>query len=439
MHKSIGLELDHDHWSTIMIGKRLAWESNFTIKSLEKEGITAENNPLYKFPFLALIGLRIEEICKLKRPSCNSPRGYKDIFDSKQEPLESSLIEGWWVHSWLIPLLKGIYFDRRHTIKTIEKLLLEKKIDAKYIPVADYERVYVDHEPLISSFTDSSIMQMAGMAANVSKGDDDAKTEHFSNTIIEIIDREDKIRGEDNCSELKTKDFIRRMLTYMGAYIRFSDKKGHVSTRLTDKIWNHVNGTNIQPAAGKKTFNVEEQNRNQFINDSDDWVSGCWNNNESDDEYIYRVFAIDNIKDHHRLIVEKIDQLIYKLDNDARNPEPQPTVIQETLEPKTLKVLLWCKQTSKFEAAHAGNIVSSRYGFKKYYQSSFYNTRNSVTSKFQDVLPKNYEENCKNPSDYKLEIHFMPQIDGEDKDESIYWEDMDRPSDFDNLNEEFGT
>ena len=33
----------------------------------------------------------------------------------------------------------------------------------------------------------------------------------------------------------------------------------------------------------------------------------------------------------------------------------------------------------------------------------------------------------------------MPQIDGEDKDESIYWEDMDRPSDFDNLNEEFGT
>ena len=59
-----------------MIGKRLAWDSNFTIKSLEKEGLTAENNPLYKFPFLALIGLRIEEICKLKRPSCNSPRGY---------------------------------------------------------------------------------------------------------------------------------------------------------------------------------------------------------------------------------------------------------------------------------------------------------------------------------------------------------------------------
>ena len=33
----------------------------------------------------------------------------------------------------------------------------------------------------------------------------------------------------------------------------------------------------------------------------------------------------------------------------------------------------------------------------------------------------------------------MPQIDGEDKDESIHWEDMDLPSEFDNLNEEFGT
>ena len=64
----------------------------------------------------------------------------------------------------------------------------------------------------------------------------------------------------------------------------------------------------------------------------------------------------------------------------------------------------------------------------------------SITSKFQDVLPKNYEENCKHLSDYKLEIHFMPQIeDVEDKDKSILWEDMDLPSKFDNLDQEFGT
>ena len=29
---------------------------------------------------------------------------------------------------------------------------------------------------------------MAGMVANVSKGDDDAKTDHFFNTIVEIIE-----------------------------------------------------------------------------------------------------------------------------------------------------------------------------------------------------------------------------------------------------------
>lgn len=418
-----------------MIGKRFAWESNISIKRLEKEGLGKEHDPFVAFPFVNLKGMRMEDIDNLICPPCNSPRGYIEIFKGKQEPLENSLKDGWWVHSWLIPLLEGMYFDRRHTVKTIQKLIREKKIDAKYIPVADYERVYIDHEPLISSFETLSIIRMLAMLANVMKGDDDAKGDHFFNSIVDIIDREDKIRGEDTCSELKSKEFIRNLLTYMGAYRRFSDAKGYVSTTLTDRIYDHFH-VKAQPSAGQLTINVEEEDRNKFINDSDDWASGCWNNNEDDNEYIYRVFAIDNIKDHHRLIVEKIDQLIYKLDNDARN---QPTVTQEPLEPKTLKVLLWCKQTSKFEASHAFNITSSRNGFKKYYQSSFYNTRNSVTSNFQDVLPKNYEENCKNPSDYKLEIHFMPQVEGEDEDESIHWKDMDLPSEFDNLNEEFGT
>ena len=421
-----------------MIGKRVAWDSNFTIKSLENEGMGKDHDPFIIFPFVHLKKMRMEDIDNLICPPCNSPRGLREILVCKQEPLESSLLEGWWVHSWLIPLLDGMYFDRRHTVKTIQQLIKQRKINAKYIPVADYERVYIDHEPwaaLISSFETLSIIKMLAMLANVLKGDDDAKGDHFFNSIVDIIDREDKIKGEGNCKELKSKEFIRKLLTYMGAYRRFSDAKGYVSTTLTDRIYDHYNES-VQPSAGQLTMNVEEENRNKFINDSDDWVSGCWNNNESDDEYIYRVFTIDTIKDHHRLIVEKIDQLLYKLDNEARN---QPTVNQKIVEPKTLKVLLWCKQTAKFEAAHAPNVVSSRDGFKKYYQTSFYNTRNSVTSKFQDVLPKNYEENCKHPSDYKLEIYFMPQIEGEDEQKSILWEDMNIVSEFDNLNEEFGT
>ena len=414
-----------------MIGKRFKWDSNFTIKSLQKEGLTEENDPLFRFPFLSLKGLRMEDVGNLICPSCNSPRGYREIFVSKQEPLASSLIEGWWVHSWLIPLLNGMYFDRRHTVKTILELVRDKKIIAKYIPVADYERVYVDHEPLISSFSDESIMQMAGMMANVVKGDDDAQGDHFVNTIIEIINREEKLNPNP---ELKTTDFISTLLKYMGAGLRFSDKKGYVSTGLPNRVWTHYNTTPLA-GGGQKSFDVEEADRNKFINNNDDWKDGCWNNNEYDDEYIYRVFTIDTIKDHHRLIVEKIDQLLYKLDIEARK---QPTVNQKIVEPKTLKVLLWCKQTTKFEASHAFNITSSRDGFKKYYQTSFYNTRNSVTSKFQDVLPKNYEENCKHPSDYNLEIHFMPQIEGEDEGTTIQWEDMNLVSEFDNLNEEFG-
>ena len=90
----------------------------------------------------------------------------------------------------------------------------------------------------------------------------------------------------------------------MGSGIRFSDKTGYVSTKLTNRIWNHYNTTPL-PGAGAKTFNVEEQDRNKFINDSDDWMDGCWNNNETDDEYVYRVYALDNIEDHHRTVYQK--------------------------------------------------------------------------------------------------------------------------------------
>ena len=99
--------------------------------------------------------------------------------------------------------------------------------------------------------------------------------------------------------------------------------------------------------------------------------------------------------------------------------------------------MLWCRQTTKFEAAPAPNIIASREGFKKYYQASFYNTRNSVTSKFQEAFPKHYDEYCKHPSDYNLEIHFMPQVDGEDEDKTIQWEDIDRPGEFDGIKETF--
>ena len=126
-----------------MIGKRVAWDSNFTIKSLEKEGMNKEHDPFITFPFVHLKKMRMEDIDNLICPPCNSPRGLREILVCKQEPLESSLLEGWWVHSWLIPLLDGMYFDRRHTIKTMQELIKQRKINAKYIPVADYERVYI--------------------------------------------------------------------------------------------------------------------------------------------------------------------------------------------------------------------------------------------------------------------------------------------------------
>ena len=410
-----------------MIGKRKAWDSNFTIKDLEKEGLTVEHNPFYKFPFLALKGFRMEEIDKLICPPCNSPRGYKEIFTSKQEPLESSLLEGWWVHSWLIPLLKGMYFDRRHTIKTLLKLIAERKLSIKYVPVADYERVYVDHEPLISSFDDLSIMTMIGVAANVAKSDDDAKTDHFVNSIVAIIDREYELIGDP---ELKTKGFIRKLLTYMGAYRRFSDVKGHVSTAITDKIYNTVNG-NTQTVVGKLTFNVEKDNVDSFMQKSDEWDF----HNRQDDEYEYRKYAIDTIKDHYRLVADKIMQQVYTFDNLSRKNSNDPH--------RTLKVLIFCEQSSKFNASHAENIEKARDKFLNWFNDSYYNGNKCVTNKFKESLGKYYDENVRLLSEYKLEIYWLPQIEDEDPDKAIPVNfDLNGLRDitrFNKLDEEFGT
>ena len=48
-----------------MIGKRVAWDSNFTIKSLEKEGMNKEHDPFITFPFVHLKKMRMEDIDNL--------------------------------------------------------------------------------------------------------------------------------------------------------------------------------------------------------------------------------------------------------------------------------------------------------------------------------------------------------------------------------------
>ena len=393
---------------------RLQWDSKFTIDNLD---VTTKDDPFIVFPFVRLKGMRMKEILRLDRPSCNSPRGIKELYDCKLEPLDYSLKLGWWVHSWLIPTLNNVYFDRRHTVKIIEKLINEGLIDQKTtVPIAEYERVFVKSEPLISSFSDTSMILMLGMLANVLKADGDVTGEQMFNAVVSVIKSEYSLNPR---SDLKTVDTIQRLLRYMGAGRRFSDAKGYVSTRLTKRIYDAVNDTGS--SAGANAFNIQKSEMETFVNNDNDWQPGCWNNTTEDKDYVYRIYTIDTIKDHHRQIVEKIHQWMYKLDNEARNA---PTVTNERLEPKTLKVLLRCEKTAKFEPITV-NIEKARSGFKEYFKESFYITQRSVTSKFQEASPKYYEDELKHPSDYKLEIHFLPQVDGEDSDQTILWKDMD--------------
>ena len=399
---------------------KLSWDSQFQIADLD---VAEKDDPFKDCPFIKLERMRMEEVSNLVAPQCNSPRGYKEIFKEKQEPLENSLREGWWSHSWLIPLLGGVYFDRRHTTKTVEKLVLERKINITTgIPVADYKRVNVPSEPLISDFNDQSMIQMLGILGNVLKADDDAKGLHFFNTIVAIIDREDRLIGDP---ELKTKEFIRRLLKYMGAYKRFSDATGYVSTTLTNKIYKHVNGETQATAAGKLTFNVEKDDVDRFMHESDDWLP----HNQHDDNYEYRKYNIDTTKDYYRLVVDKIMYQVHAFENIARNSPDDPH--------RTLKCILNCQNADKFNAAHAPNIESARNKFISWINRSYYSSQENITNNFKESFGKYYEENIRLLSDYKLELYFLPQIEDEDPDVAIQVDFDMESSKYDALKEEF--
>ena len=380
-----------------MIGKRLAWDSNFTIKSLEKEGLTAENNPLYKFPFLALLGLRIEEICKLKRPSCNSPRGYKDIFDSKQEPLESSLIEGWWVHSWLIPLLKGIYFDRRHTIKVCNDLD-QHNVTIDEVPGAEYERVYPSNGGIINDFLDSSILTMAAMWGNVyGPIVEDTKNHNFVTACYRIIKDEikrselepdDPNYFEHDPKHLVNREFIKTLLTHMGCYSRYADNGE--PERIITKVLESYRNKNEKSVVGQLTVNNHQSDVDKFINDSDDWM----HHNEFNDDYI---FVQIPIQDHAGFCETYGDRLLKMVCKNEKNHKDKIT-----------KVLLYNKENS----TNPRKIVSSRFKYVERLNATWSLRRNNVLEPVgqflnEKIIPR------KKLSDLKLEIWQMHQLDDE--------------------------
>ena len=109
----------------------------------------------------------------------------------------------------------------------------------------------------------------------------------------------------------------------MGAYKRFSDAKGYVSTKLLDRIYSTINGNAVKSSSIKTTFNIEKSSMDQFISDNVNWEP---HNTETDD-YVFRKYAIDTTKDHYRLVCDKIIQTLCALDNDAiKNNETAKTL-----------------------------------------------------------------------------------------------------------------
>jgi len=373
-----------------------SWNSNFTIKDLS---IKPEHDPLADFPFLNLIGFAMANIYSLV-PSQNSCRGIKAIYTTKIEPLIGSLLGGWKDLSFPIPTLKNTYFDRRHTVHTLINLIEDAKLTFNnYVPIAKYEVVKVDHEPLISSFSERSIMTMAGLRCNVDKGDNDSSSEHFKNSAIGIINAEYDFHPHH---ELKTKEFIEKLCSYMGVYDRFSNAGGAI-TKIIDHVYDNVNDVQ-KNVAGKDTFNIEKTDLDKFIHNSDEFEP----HNTEDENTIHRNYPMSLVDYHNSDSIRKLFSTIFKEDNLA---------IEEDRDTRLVKVLLYSPKEKKNAADYAPNIKTAREAFLKNINKTYYNMADSVCSNWRE--DRHYNDDFKNLSDYKVELYFLPQIDGEDETKAI--------------------
>ena len=376
-----------------------SWNSNFTIKDLS---IKPEHDPLADFPFLNLIGFAMANIYSLV-PSQNSCRGIKEIYNTKIEPLIGSLLGGWKDLSFPIPTLNLTYFDRRHTVKTIIDLIEDAKLTFNnYVPIAKYEVVKVEHEPLISSFSERSIMMMAGLRCNVDKGDNDSSSEHFKNSAIGIINAEYDFHPHH---ELKTKEFIEKLCSYMGVYDRFSNAGGAI-TKIIDHVYDNVNDVQ-KNVAGKDTFNLEPTDLDKFITNSNEFKP----HNTNDEDTIYRNYPMSLVEYHNRDSITKLLQTIFKEDKDAT---------KEDRDTRLTKVLLWCHKDKKTNAVdYAPNLKKAREKFVSNTNNIYYTMADSVCNNFQKSFPNHYDDEFKILSDYNVEFYYLPQIDGEDESKAI--------------------
>lgn len=385
------------------MAKKLKW-GTFSINDIL---LTSEDDVFIDFPFLEYVRKemnKINEFCV----GDNTVRGTKDTVSEKIVGLSGSLPGGWDRTSWPIPFLPDktatgiknkIAFDRRHTLKVCRTLPIIKEV-----PSAEYKRVFPSFGGIINSFSDHSILTMAAMYGNVhGPTKEDTKEYMYEIACASILKDENDLHEED----LLTRDFVKRILTYMGCYDRYNNNNTVVE-RIITKILDSLRDP--ETVSGRVSQNINVEDLNKFYEESDEWQP----HNTENDKYKFIMVPLQDNPSFCFTYAERILTTVCK--NEAEAPR---VTVEGTLPPKITRVLLWNGTNPDPQ-----KIVASRQKFKKHLNSSWQTRRDNVLNPIENILnPTIVDSYRKKLSDLNMEIWCMNQLDDEDEPFEMCFED----------------
>ena len=385
------------------MAKKLKWGTFST----DELSLDRDDDIFIDFPFLEFVGMEMNNVNEFSVGD-NTVRGTKDTVSEKIVALSGSLPGGWDRTSWPIPFLPdktatGIKnkkaFDRRHTLKVCRVLPMIKEV-----PSAEYKRVFPSFGGTINSFSDHSILTIAAMYGNVhGPTKEDTKEYMYEIACASILKDENDLHDED----LLTRDFIKRLLTYMGCYDRYNNNNAVVE-RIVTKIIDSLRDP--EKISGRVSQNINAEDLNKFYEESDEWQP----HNTENDKYKFIMVPLQDNPSFCFTYAERILTTVCK--NEAEAPR---VTVEGTLPPKITRVLLWNGTNPSPQ-----KIVASRQKFRKQLNISWQTRRDNVLKPIENILnPTIVDGYRKKLSDLNMEIWCMNQLDDEDEPFEMCFED----------------
>lgn len=346
----------------------MALKIAFKDLSVDKLLVTKEDDPYANFPALRLKKLGVVLPSTLVNTT-NHARGTKDVGSEKVEGIYCLMRYGWDRTSWPIPYFlvdgKKQIFDRRHTFNAA------KKVKAKLVPVAEYERV---SHPDYDWLSDRSILEIAAVAGNVyGPVPADAKDHHFIHATLNVFHIEQILDP--------SRDQVYQVLRLMGIEDRYPEKatiKGIIT-----KIINEM--SDDTSVASKVSHHTDENEFKNWVKDSTEF-----HDNLETDDTIY--------------ITKNMDKGF----NNRYAADVIRKMCEAQLKQKKLKVLAYSLHTSSV------TIKKDRDTFKEQMIYIWNLIRDVNVNPFTQILNEDMVNTYKlNIQDFDMEIWVKDQIDGE--------------------------